>query len=281
MFGARWLFAFNAVKALQLFVLVLGPETQRVNSGLVFWVTQSWEYWHCILQPWWSVLKPFLGSSSRPLSLPNGNDMRDDTYQTHLEIAARRQHHGIHSEIQRHLRLLHLLAPLLAVLSGILHAYGMALRKRHGNDASNARYWMQPGWWIGLLMDALGGGNGCIECPTHSWSCEFMWIFSWGAANERQLKNAIICITSREFKDLEYQANHSPSGLAFTLAAPLMAVELLVPLTAVSQLAAAFLCGCCIFQERSTVMQQVGFVTWPKMEKKHGDLSLWEKFREF
>eukprot|EP00434_Breviolum_minutum_P004151 symbB.v1.2.003659.t1/scaffold175.1/size369221/15 len=131
--------------------------------------------------------------------------MRDDTYQTHLEIAARRQHHGIHSEIQRHLRLLHLLAPVLAVLSGILHAYGMALRKRHGNDASNAQYWMQPGWWIGLLMDALG-------------------------------------------------------GLAFTLAAPLMAVELLVPLTAVSQLAAAFLCGCCIFQERSTVMQQVGFV---------------------
>lgn len=108
--------------------------------------------------------------------------MRDDTYQTHLEIAARRQHHGIHSEIQRHLRLLHLLAPVLAVLSGILHAYGMALRKRHGNDASNARYWMQPGWWIGLLMDALGGGNvwydyvvgGFRLTNTHSWSCEFM-----------------------------------------------------------------------------------------------------------
>ena len=115
------------------------------------------------------------------------NDMRDDTYQTHLEIAARRQHHGIHSEIQRHLRLLHLLAPVLAVLSGILHAYGMALRKRHGNDAS-AQYWMQPGWWIGLLMDALGGWNvwydygvgGFRLINTHSWFCEFMWIFGWG-----------------------------------------------------------------------------------------------------
>ena len=50
------------------------------------------------------------------------------------------------------------------------------------------------------------------------------------------------------------------SGLAFSLAAPLMAVELLVPLTAVAQLATAFLCGVCLFQERSTVMQQLGFV---------------------
>lgn len=57
-----------------------------------------------------------------------------------------------------------------------------------------------------------------------------------------------------------------------------MAVELLVPLTAVSQLAAAFLCGCCIFQERSTVMQQVGFVTWPK----HGEIDFgWEMGFEF
>ena len=65
-----------------------------------------------------------------------------------------------------------------------------------------------------------------------------------------------------------FQDNSITTGLAFTLAAPLMAVELLVPLTAVSQLAAAFLCGCCIFQERSTVMQQVGFVTW----QKHGEI---------
>lgn len=105
------------------------------------------------------------------------------------------------SQIQRHLRLMQLAAPLVAVLSGALHAYGMALRKRHGK----APYWRQQGWWIGLLMDLLG-------------------------------------------------------GLAFSLAAPLMAVELLVPLTAVAQLATAFLCGVCLFQERSTVMQQLGFV---------------------
>jgi hypothetical protein len=41
-----------------------------------------------------------------------------------------------------------------------------------------------------------------------------------------------------------------------------MAVELLVPLTAVAQLATAFLCGVCLFQVRSTVMQQLGFVPW-------------------
>lgn len=57
-----------------------------------------------------------------------------------------------------------------------------------------------------------------------------------------------------------------------------MAVELLVSLTAVSQLAAAFLCGCCIFQERSTVMQQVGFVTWQKMGRLILDEILDEQF---
>lgn len=127
--------------------------------------------------------------------------MREDAWAHFAQGVLSAELDAAEAQIQRHLRLMQLAAPLVAVLSGALHAYGMALRKRHGE----APYWTKQGWWIGLLMDLLG-------------------------------------------------------GIAFTLATPLMAVELLVPLTAVAQLATAFLCGVCLFQERSTVMQQLGFV---------------------
>eukprot|EP00438_Fugacium_kawagutii_P033876 Skav201121 [mRNA] locus=scaffold185:506227:512983:- [translate_table: standard] len=141
--------------------------------------------------------------------------MRDDFSMVILQTSqfGEAQQSSIHAQIQRYLRLLHMLAPVMAAGSGALHAYGMALRKRHGGEAAAKAkaYWTEPGWWLGLLMDLLGGRRGC-------------------------------------------------RGVAFSLAAPLMAVELLVPLTAVAQLATAFLCGCFIFQERSTLMQQLGFV---------------------
>ncbi|CAJ1354437.1 unnamed protein product, partial [Effrenium voratum] len=99
--------------------------------------------------------------------------------------------------------LLRLFAPMGAVASGFLHAWGMALRKRYGEGSAN--YLAEPGWWAGAFADCLG-------------------------------------------------------GVAFTLSTPLLAVEILVPMTAVAQLAAAFVCGCCFFNERSTFMQQAGFV---------------------
>ncbi|CAK8997378.1 unnamed protein product [Durusdinium trenchii] len=96
-----------------------------------------------------------------------------------------------------------LLAPASAVASGVLHAWGMALRKHYGQGSPNCLF--ELGWWAGLLTDGLG-------------------------------------------------------GIVFASTAPLMAVEILVPLTAVAQLSAAFICGVCMFGERSTTKQKAGFV---------------------
>lgn len=95
--------------------------------------------------------------------------MRDDFSMVILQTSqfgeAEAQQSSI--QIQRHLRLLHMLAPVVAAGSGALHAYGMALRKRHGGEAAAKAkaYWTEPGWWLGLLMDLLGGRAWQVLAP--------------------------------------------------------------------------------------------------------------------
>eukprot|EP00440_Ansanella_granifera_P066348 gb/GFBE01071963.1/.p1 GENE.gb/GFBE01071963.1/~~gb/GFBE01071963.1/.p1 ORF type:complete len:319 (+),score=68.53 gb/GFBE01071963.1/:1-957(+) len=48
-------------------------------------------------------------------------------------------------------------------------------------------------------------------------------------------------------------------GIVFTLASPLLAVQIFVPLTAVSQLSAAYAVGFCFFGEESSVRRHAGF----------------------